>query len=499
MYISLAWAFKDDDSGSAPVKDMSQWRKRLSKGEFLKLPKPARERYIKLYPHSSHRFLMGGKTDEKAKDFNGAFVPKVPVHKNTGVVVHGGDRFPAGSPQAKEVHAKRMEVAKVRRDIADYNKANVAVINPQSLSALNQVKDEHLREASDNIRKNKTEISTVVQQQAQKQPVMYKKGLAAVKSLMDGNKKPDEMMTTEKHAMQKVLASVATMALFGAGIMACSMAGAPLGVLVGKVMFDMWAGSKHGKNLRDDVDELRAAREKKRLKERKEAKEAAGVVDEDDHDEYGSVTQVEKDVAAGKHRVSSEERKRYSGMKAAIDRQDPKLTQADYDFYNDIQARDMRVKDAADMKRQRAKRGEYQAAASSFDGEDDHSDTINLIVDQVSDILQYHSARDFQLSRDEMFASASDSAVETLKYLLNLAQCENYEKCGDGMVFDCNGGITALQKLFNGMQYVPSITSDGDRTVYHFENDNAQASIGSVDNRYYIRYDGDFDYSTDTD
>jgi hypothetical protein len=441
MYISLAWAFKDDD-GDAPVKDMSQWRKRLSKGEFLKLSKPARERYIKLYPHSSHRFLMGGDTKEKADDFNGAFVPKMPTKKNE-VVVHGGDRFPS----TKEIHAKRMEVAKVRRDIADYNKANVAVINPQSLSALSQVKDEHLREASDTIKKNKTEIATVVQAQAQKQPVMFKKGLAAVKDLMRGEKKPDEMRTTEKHAMQKVLASVATMALFGAGIMACSMAAAPLGVLVGKVMFDMWAGSKHGKNLRDDVDELRRLREKKRQKERKESREAAGVEDDDD-------------VFGGKKETDDE-----------------------------IHARVQKRKDAE------SKKG-YKAAASAFDGEDDHSDTINLIVDQVSDILQYHSARDFQLSRDEMFASASDSAVETLKYLLNLAQCENYEKCGDGMVFDCNGGITALQKLFNGMQYVPSITSDGERTVYHFENDNAQASIGSVDNRYYIRYDGDFDYNT---
>lgn len=489
MYISLAWAFKDDE-GAAPVKEMSTWRKRLSKGEFLKLSKSARERYIKLYPHSSHRFLMGGDSKEKAEDFNGAFVPKMPNKKNE-VVVHGGDRFPT----TKEVHAKRMEVAKVRRDIADHNKANVAVINPQSLSALNQVKDEHLREASDTIKKNKTEISTVVRQQATKQPVMYRKGLAAVKSLMNGDKKPDEMMTTEKHAMQKVLASVATMALFGAGIMACSMAAAPLGVLVGKVMFDMWAGSKHGKNLRDDIDELRAAREKKRLRERKEAAAAAGVdPDENVDDDSPPPSRIEKDVASGKHRVSSEERKRYSAMKSRIDKKDPKLTPEDYEFYNDIQGRDNMVKHAAEMKRQRK---QYQAAASSFDGEDDQSDTINLIVDQVSDILQYHSARDFQLGRDEMFASASDNALESLRYLLNLAHCENYEKCGDGIVFDCNGGITALQKLFTGMEYTPSITSDGERTVYHFENDNAQASIGSVDNRYYIRYDGDFDYSTD--
>jgi hypothetical protein len=488
MYISLAWAFKDDDSGSAPVKDMSQWRKRLSKGEFLKLAKPARERYIKLYPHSSHRFLMGGDSKEKADDFNGAFVPKMPNKKNE-VVVHGGDRFPS----TKEVHAKRMEVAKVRRDIADYNKANVAVINPQSLSALNQVKDDHLREASDTIKKNKTEIATVVQQQATKQPVMYRKGLDAVKSLMNGDKKPDEMKTTEKHAMQKVLAGVATMALFGAGIMACSMAAAPLGVLVGKVMFDMWAGSKHGKNLRDDIDELRQAREKKRLRERKEAAAAAGVKPEDldeDGDDHDSFMD---DAKSGKFRVSSAERKRHTDIKQRIANGDKNITPEDKDFLKDVNGRDSKMRHAAEMHRKSG----YKAAASSFDGDDDHSDTINLIVDQVSDILQYHSARDFQVSRDEMFASASDNALESLRYLLNLAQCENYEKCGDGVVFDCHGGITALQKLFTGMEFMPSTTSDGERTVYHFETDNAQASIGAVDNRYYIRYDGDFDYSTD--
>ena len=118
MFISLAWAFKDDDGG-APVKDLSTWRKRLNKDEFLKLAKPARERYIKLYPHSSHRFLMGGKTDEKAKDFNGAFVPKVP-NQNTGMVLHSGGRF----PDTKSIHQRRKEVSAIRRDITDYNKAN---------------------------------------------------------------------------------------------------------------------------------------------------------------------------------------------------------------------------------------------------------------------------------------------------------------------------------------------------------------------------------------
>lgn len=445
MYISIAWAFKDDDGG-APVKDQSQWRKRLSKTEFLKLPKPNRERYLKLYPHSSHRFLMGGKTASK-EDAKNIFSPSMTPKENTGMVLHKQDRFPTN----QDIHHRRREVAAIRRDIHDYNKSNVAVINPQSLQALDTVKDAHLREASDNIRKNKNEIASVVALQAQKQPVMYNKGLTAVADLVSGKVKPDDMRTTEKHAMQKVLSGVATMALFGAGIMVMGMCAAPLGVLAGRLMFDMWAGGKHGKNLRADIDDLRRARDKRRVAERKAEQEAAGITDgmtDDDDDGEDSPEDIEKRL---KKRKEKEDKRK----------------------------------------------GQYTAAASDFNG-DDHSDTINLILDQVSDIMQYHTARDFQANRDEMFATASSEAVEeSLRYLLNLANCNNYEKRGDGIMFDCNGSMNDIQKMFTGMGYIPSVTSEGDSVAYHFENDYARASLGRCDDRYYIRYDGDFDYRKD--
>lgn len=98
---------------------------------------------------------------------------------------------------------------------------------------------------------------------------MYSKGLGAVRDLVSGEQHPDDMSTTQKHAMHRVLGGVATMALLGAGVLAAGMAAAPLGVLLGATLFNVWAGSKHGKNLRDDIDELRAAREKKRREERK--------------------------------------------------------------------------------------------------------------------------------------------------------------------------------------------------------------------------------------
>lgn len=398
MYISLAWAFKDDEA----VKDKSHWRKRLNKQEFLKLPKATKERYIKLYPHSSHRFLMGGADTEKAENFP-AVVGHKPMASQKLQVRNAGP----------SIHEKRREAAKVRTDIKNHNTANVAVINPQSLRALDSVKDSHLREASDKIVSNKTDIANTVQEQATRQPNMYRRGLETVDALVSGEKHPDELRTTEKHAMQNVLMGVATIAILGAGVLACSMAGAPLGALVGRVMFDMWAGSKHGKNMRDDVAELKRLREKRRKDERQ------------------------------------------AGYDAAIERS--------------------------------------KATASASE----HGATIDMIVDQVSDILKYHTASDFQLSRDEMFASASDARYDNavaLKYLMDLANCSNYEECGDGMLFDCNGDISKLHKLFQRMKYNTSSSVDGEFNAYHCENERARATFGCCGDRYYIRYEGDFNF-----
>lgn len=385
------------------MQEMATWQKRLSKGEFLKLSKSGKERYIKLYPHSSHRFLMTGKEDPDNIE------KKAPAPT-------GAKRF----KDEDEIQKQRQRIA-ARKDISDFNKSNVAVINPSSLQALDSVKDEHLREASDNIQKNKKDIVAAVQQQQKKLPNMYGKGLGAVRDLVSGEQHPDDMSTTQKHAMHRVLGGVATMALLGAGVLAAGMAAAPLGVLLGATLFNVWAGSKHGKNLRDDIDELRAAREKKRRAERK------------------------------------------------------------------------------------ANGADSQAFASSVftpneSTEMSDADTIGLILDHVTDMLKYHSVKDFQEQRDEVFAGASASALKPefaeLRYLLSYAHCRDYTPQGDGVSFSCDGGYPTLEKLFKRMGYMVSATEDGDQVAYHFDNGKGRATLGKFDNNFYIRYDGDFDYRT---
>lgn len=423
------------------MKEMATWQKRLSKGEFLKLSKGGKERYIKLYPHSSHRFLMTGNEDPDNIE------KKAPAPT-------GAKRF----KDEDEIQKQRQRIA-TRKDISDFNKSNVAVINPHSLQALDSVKDEHLREASDNIQKNKKDIVAAVQQQQKKLPNMYGKGLGAVRDLVSGEQHPDDMSTTQKHAMHRVLGGVATMALLGAGVLAAGMAAAPLGVLLGATLFNVWAGSKHGKNLRDDIDELRAAREKKRREERK-----ANGADADTDLPVSTRTSKSADddrAALAKKKKEAEKRARNNG-------------------------------------------GQLAMASSVFtpneSTEMSDADTIGLILDHVTDMLKYHSVKDFQEQRDEVFAGASASALKPefseLRYLLSYAHCRDYTPQGDGVSFSCDGGYPTLEKLFKRMGYMVSATEDGDQVAYHFDNGKGRATLGKMDNNFYIRYDGDFDYRT---
>jgi len=405
MIIALAWAFKDDDH----VQERATWQKRLSKSDFLKLSKSQRERYIKLYPHSSHRFLMSKGDPDNVE---GGQKNKLPAPV-------GRDRFMT-EEQLQEKARQRADRIATRREISDFNKSNVAVINPQSLQALDQVKDSHLREASDNIQQNKTEIAKTVAVQQKKLPKLYSKGLQTTRDLVSGEAHADELTTTQKHAMHRILGGVATMALLGAGVLACGMAAAPLGVLVGATLFNMWAGSKHGKNLRDDIDEFRQAREKKRRAERKE-------------------------------RISQQ---------TAVASSDDLFTPHEDESMTD-------------------------------------ADTINLIIDHVTDLLKYHSIKDFQEQRDEMFASASAAPdFRELQYILSFASCENFQPVGLGVAFDCMGGTKAIEQLFHRMGYTVTASEQGGQIAYHFDNGKGRATIGKSDKGFYVRYDGDFDYRT---
>lgn len=481
MFIALAWAFKDDEGH----KDQSTWRKRLSKAEFLKLPNATRKRYIELYPHSSHRFLMAGKgkgdDDVNPEDFSGHLKQIVNSKKTVVQKVDSGRTKPTEDYMQKKAEERR----RIRGDIADHNKSNALVINKASLEAVDQIKDDDLKKSSVAIKQNAPEIVNAVKKQAEKQPHMYKRGLNVLKDLLTGQRNPEDHSITERHAAERVLTGVATMAIMGAGVLAMGVAAAPLGVLAGRIIFDMWSKGSGGKQLRDDLNSLRQAREKARRKR-------MGL-----KSEFGDDDESPKPATNIKQPVSDAERKRHEQILAR--KKDGKaLTDADKQFAKEISLRDAhqkRVKskqsEASDTrKNQLAIAGNNMSPmGSEFE---DHDDTINLIVEQVADIMQYHTARDFKDSRDHMFstASAADSTHHQMEYLLTLAHCYGFKPSGDGMYFQ-GIGMKHVKDIFQGLGYSYQAEKEGENHVHTFKKDDAFVSIGSCDGRYYVRYDGE--------
>lgn len=458
MYLSIAWAFKDDGG-----KDLSTWQKRLSKKEFLALPKQKQKRYIKAFPHSSHRFLLSERdraaedskvsTSDMKKTFGGG--PK--KSSRDAVINDETSHDPVG-----EMRAKQAESRAVKAEIADINKANVGVINPASLKAMNAINDGHLRTASDNIRKNKDEIVSALSEQVKHQPKMYGKGLDTAERLISGETEADDLKIVERHALHRSLVGIATLAILGAGVLAASAAAAPLGVLAGTVLINMWGRRAGGKNLRDDLNTLRSARERKRKEKTQQELEDMG------HSKRN----------AGKiaHRVHA-----------------PKpLKREDFDSDADFSlANKKRREVVAERKaKQREEEFEYQAAASSLD---EHAHTIDVIVDQLADILQYHSARDFKTDGQEMFqGTASNGADPELNRFLTFARAFEVTPMRKGVEFEYGGNFKSLRRFLNNMEFVATASSYEGQRAYHYQSENAHITIAPVaKNRYYMVYSGD--------
>lgn len=482
MFIAIAWAFKDDDSH----KDQSAWRKRLSKAEFLKLPNATRKRYIELYPHSSHRFLMGGAKGAEGgeADFSEHLKNIVTSKKTIVQKVDSGRTRPTEEYMQKKAEERR----RIRNDIADHNKSNALVINRASLEAVDQVKDEDLKKSSVAIRQNTPVIVDAVKKQAEKQPHMYRKGLTVIKDLLTGARTPEDHSITERHAAERVLTGIATMAIMGAGVLVMGVAAAPLGVLAGRIMFDMWSKGSGGKQLRDDLSLLSRAREKKRKERLKQKDLDAGANDADMEDaDFGDDEPVPKTNV--KQPVSKAERERHDKI-LARKKEGKSISDADKEFAKQISMRD------AHQKRTKSKSKELAVAGNNLTPHgsefEEHDDTINLIVEQVADIMQYHTARDFKDSRDSMFstASAADNTHQQMEYLLTLAHCYDFKPSGDGLYFQ-GIGMKHVKQVFQGLGYEYLPETEGDNHVHTFKKDDAFVSVGSCDGRYYVRYDGE--------
>lgn len=460
MHIAIAFAAPESK------RKNSSGYTRLNKEDFLKLAPNAQKRYVEQYPQTTHRFLIKGFDPSARKESKGLVPATGPRAKSKDLATRAREaaKKPAADNDIFERkrrydESKQRDLA-VRKDIKDLNQTNVGSITPASLDAVDRIQTHELRAASENIAKNKKQIASAVKDQAKKQPHMFKRGLDSIKRVLGRDTDPKELSVTERYASERAITSIATMCMFGAGVMAMGVCGAPMGVIAGRVLFDLWMKKGNGQHLSSDMDELRAAKKRKAAMERKEREaeiaERDGLAYNYDPTEGGSTYNKQNEEAA-------ETAKRLAGR--------------------DKKRKD-EVGDARKKKKAASKRKGIRAAASSMD---EHDDTINLIIDQISDILKYQSVADIKESRDDMFktTAASVEGNDQLEYLLTLALCHSFKPQGEGLVFK-SGDISAVRAI---CQNTLGMKLDSyEEGVFNYAKENCLVSFGkTAPDTYYIR------------
>lgn len=356
------------------------------------------------------------------------------------------------------------------------NQSQAGAITPASLDAVDRLRDEDLKGASQGIQKNKEVIVHQVKQQALKQPAMFDRGLNATSDVLEG-RDPKTLTVSERFAMERSITSIATMALIGAGIMAAALCAAPLGVIAGRLLFEMWTKHGSGKTLQEDLGELRRARERKKKIERREREgEIAQKV-------YGGDVDKALEMAKQHEQDMADAEAEYSGGRSQRRKESKQRLKEELQGRKDKQKpKHWSEEDAED--------GDY----SAFAGDSSHGDTVNLILDQLSDIFHYHTARDFKDNSAEMFATAASCDPHfSMKYLLELAGARDFKESGDGLMFSCDSD-EALVELFKNLKFQHDFSRDDDnRRVDFFTGYGCLVSVGrpEADGQYYVRYEGD--------
>jgi hypothetical protein len=464
MHIAIAFAAPE-----AKRRNSSGFQ-RLNKEDFLKLALNQQKRYVEQYPQTSHRFLIKGPDIESKAE--GQLVPT--KKKKTDVATRANEASKAMAPtddiferRRKFDEAKKRD-QNIRKDIKDLNQSNVAAITPASLSAVDKIQTHELRAASENIVKNKEQIVSAVKDQASKQPHMFKRGLDSIKRVIGRETEPKELSVTERYAMERSITSIATMCMFGAGILAFGIAGAPMGVIAGRVLFDMWAQKGKGKHLADDLGELRDARKRKENMKRKERE--AQIAERD-----GLAYQYDQNEGGSKYNDDDALQKEREETKRRLERKDDLAKLGNE-----------KAKKETPAAPKSSKKDQMKAAASSYDPHED-DETINLVIDQIADILKYQSVEDIKESRDDMFKTTASNVQgnDQLEYLLTLAMCHGFEQTDQGMYFK-SGNISDVRSICQNTLGMRLESYEGG--VFNYAKENCLVSFGkTAPDTYYIR------------
>ena len=401
----------------------------MGKKTFLKMNKDAQKRYLEVFPKSSHRFLLGGATPEKdappekgklekgeskverqkrlkREQFNQMtfrqkqrylehhpksrhrFRSKTKLADDVGkgsllggAVVYDPNSF----TQAENKAVAFIKDKEIRNEVALINRHGAMAINQNAVKALAKVQSKDLVATADALHSKRDEIKDIVGERLDERPKTFDSGLTAITDLVSGDKK--KLDKKEHKNASLALYQIASVALVAGGVALVAFGAAPAAVLLGRVMLEMWQGSGlkdftptkklHDMQKKADAHDKAEAEKKRKKKAEKDKKKAK-------KEQEQKVKQIKaEDFAKGK--------------KTAIADQTEKEIAARYGDKPKKKKRDPETLE-----------GEYTAVSAANDSLlYKHEETIDLILDQMSDVLRHYDAEDFHDASNELFATAS--------------------------------------------------------------------------------------------
>lgn len=394
----------------------------------------------------------------------------------------------------KEVRAERVaEHSQVAHEIATLNRDSAAVINPHSIKALQHIKPQHLITASRDIDTNRRQITDVVAQRVQEHPKLFDRGLKALDKTFQGAKK---LRPKDAQAGKRVLTQIAIAALLGTSVLALTMGAAPLAVVSARILWDVW--HHHKKKTKEQDDKKKAEDEKQKRLGNDGAKPVEGTSGEADD-------QISAEEFAKKGRKGKAKKKKGDDAKDVTDRSERKSDNAGLlegpkksksagllegpkkkSKSTGLVAQPRKPKKQKHWTEEESEDAEYTAISKSdepFQLSDHHDKTINLVLDQLSDVLKYQSPDEFKELSDQMFSKANAESESLYTDIYNAVA-----KLATGRLSGIPG--TMLYGLFNVnivelseicervCQVEPEIEIEDGQKCFHFETPRGLVTLG---------------------
>lgn len=244
MEITIAFdSFSNDiESAEEPKKKP----RRMGKEAFLKLSRGKKEKYLKIYPKSSHRFLLINRkkkvVDPNKPEFKRS--TEIPAGKKPGTGLVPYKKQPGTDIVVHDDRITNKELAVTKKYLTDveiveeeeYKSGFKNFINKESVRSIQHITHDDMKAAGTAIALRQDDIIDAAFSSFEDKPTILAKGLNSVQKIFNG----ENINYKERKTATQVIATFAKYAMLAAGVVAIATASAPAAFIIARMMHESW-------------------------------------------------------------------------------------------------------------------------------------------------------------------------------------------------------------------------------------------------------------------